>query len=285
MHIILPPSKTYKPGPMQCIYCLKYKGESDKLHREHIVPRKLGGTWILHNASCEDCAAIINKQIETPMLTGFLKSPRTHLKMPTSNPVTTLPIGRWEKAADKQVPKQITGLRFDEIPLADHPFTLFLPTFTPPSLLWGAAQSKEFICIGIQTYFDGRRTPPGAANEHTGPFHVFSPDILLRFIAKIAHGAAVAELGLDAFSPVLPDIILGKNPYISHVIGNSLIRRRIARQPGFQHTITLTLRLGYIVAVIFILNFPHPYVAVVGRARDDLTSLHTSALISSAIIA
>ena len=47
-------------------------------------------------------------------------------------------------------------------------------------------------------------------------------------IAKIAHGAAVAELGFDAFVPLLPDAILGKDRYVSHLVGGSFARARIS---------------------------------------------------------
>jgi len=39
-------------------------------------------------------------------------------------------------------------------------------------------------------------------------------------LAKIAHAYAVAELGLDSFTPFLSDIILNKSPmYIGHYVG------------------------------------------------------------------
>ena len=42
----------------------------------------------------------------------------------------------------------------------------------------------------------------------------------LRMLAKIAHGYAIAELGLTRFSPALPDLILGRNPLLSsYLIG------------------------------------------------------------------
>jgi HNH endonuclease len=277
MHIILPQSKTYLPGPLRCIYCQEYNGQLDKLSREHVIPRKLGGKLVLHHASCKNCACTINKQIETPILAEFLKQPGTHLKMPTSKPVNTLPIGRWKTPTK-------ADLRFDEVPLEHHPFRLTLPRFAPPGILWDEAPSIRFMLIGFETYFDGRPYPPGTPGEQTGTFFPFKPDIFLRFIAKIAHGAAVSELGLNAFSPLLPDIILGKSPYISHLAGN-VIGRRISHRNNFQHTITMVLRRGYIVAIIRLFNVTHSYVAVVGRARVDLARLHTSALMHSAIFA
>ena len=42
-------------GPIgRCIYC----GATGDLTREHIIPRSIGGTWVLSKASCSDCAAV-----------------------------------------------------------------------------------------------------------------------------------------------------------------------------------------------------------------------------------
>ena len=154
--------------------------------------------------------------------------------------------------------------RFDQIPVGEHSFRILLPAFPPPGILWNKPPSEMFLITKIQAYTDGRPNPPSAPGEQTAEFQKFSPDILLRFIAKIAHGAAVAELGLDAFSPLLPDIILGKNPNISHLVGN-VIRRWL---PGQNlHEIRIVLRLRYIVAIVRLFNVPHPYVAG-RRARE-----------------
>lgn len=47
----------FKPA-LRCIYC----GKRDvKLSREHILPYSLNGGWIMHEASCADCAKITSK--------------------------------------------------------------------------------------------------------------------------------------------------------------------------------------------------------------------------------
>jgi hypothetical protein len=45
-----------------------------------------------------------------------------------------------------------------------------------------------------------------------------------RMLAKIAHSYAVAEMGLDSFTPFLCGIITGIKPYLlSHYIGSQLV--------------------------------------------------------------
>ena len=45
---------------------------------------------------------------------------------------------------------------------------------------------------------------------------------LLRFIAKMAHGYAVATKGYDAFEWLTPGVILGTDPNISHLVGGEI---------------------------------------------------------------
>src|SRR4051794_18019482 len=88
----------------------------------------------------------------------------------------------------------------------EHPFRMIFPVFRPPGILWNDAPKHTFDLIGMSAYTDGKPNPRGGRG--VAEFQKFSPDIFCRFIAKIGHGAAVAELGLDAFTPFLPDVIL-----------------------------------------------------------------------------
>ena len=47
------------------------------------------------------------------------------------------------------------------------------------------------------------------------------PHKFARMLAKIAHGVAVAFKGLDAFEPLLPDLILGNTDLAPYLIGGS----------------------------------------------------------------
>ncbi|MBP6077135.1 MAG: hypothetical protein KA520_12490 [Nitrosomonas sp.] len=52
--------------PLKCIYC----GNTDeKLTKEHIVPRGLGGTCTIPSASCKKCQKITS-QLEHSILRG-----------------------------------------------------------------------------------------------------------------------------------------------------------------------------------------------------------------------
>jgi hypothetical protein len=118
--------------------------------------------------------------------------------------------------------------------------------------------------------------PPG---ERAGIFEPFSPNVTFRSIAKIAHGAAVAELGVDAFEPFLPDIIMGRSPYISRFIGCSPIKGR--RQPNL-HEIVLSTRRGFVVAQVqlFAKFGLRPFLAVVGQPKEALLKWHRSSALT-----
>jgi hypothetical protein len=62
----------------KCIYC----GSVDNLSNEHIVPRGLGGPWVLKKASCAKCAAITS-EIELDIVKYFFSLVRVKLDLPT----------------------------------------------------------------------------------------------------------------------------------------------------------------------------------------------------------
>lgn len=282
MDIVLPQEKTYFRSKLACIYCGEKVVSQRILTREHIIPNKIEGRLILRHASCSDCARIINSEIETLVLALSLKAPRTHLGMKTSNPVESLPIGRWESGTHWPPNMKAVNFRFEELTLEEHPFTVVLPLFAPPGILWDRVKTDTFSVTGMAFHWKGPQSSPSAAGTRTAECTMFSPDKTLRFIAKIAHSAAIAVLGDDTFTPLLPDIILGTDKYISYLIGSSISKRSLSQN---LHEIRFYLRRRYIVAEIrlFSRHIRIPYLAVVGRAPESIAALHTSALIRSAM--
>jgi hypothetical protein len=62
----------------KCIYC----GSTTNLSDEHVVPRGLGGEWVLKKASCQKCAGIISR-FETDIIKDFFSLLRIKLDLPT----------------------------------------------------------------------------------------------------------------------------------------------------------------------------------------------------------
>jgi hypothetical protein len=168
--------------------------------------------------------------------------------------------GGWPKQMEK------AGFAWQEVSPADRPTVVILPGFAPPGILSERPLTDLFQLTRLVAYIDDAArkpaTPPGT---EAAVFQPFRPDILCRVLAKIAHGAAVAELGLGGFQPFLPDLILGRSTYLSHFVGSPLYRRpRLPAVPRYE--ISLTLRQGYVVAVVRLfadLGLP-PYEVIVG---------------------
>jgi hypothetical protein len=95
-----------------------------------------------------------------------------------------------------------------------------------------------------------------------------------RMLAKTAHAATVALIGRESFIPLLPEVIVGGSPFVSHLIGSPIgdtklmlgvqdIRRSNLHEVGVGRE--QDLLIAY-VALFARLGF-HPYQVVVGRAR------------------
>lgn len=272
MKIVLPPEKTYLPGARKCIYCWPSKDVTTKLGREHIIPDTLGGRLILHKAACSECEARINREIEIPTLKRMWIQARTHLGLKSSEPKQSLPIGTWTAETSEWPNIEEVNFAFEEIDLGRHPLRIVAPRFQPPGILWGRAPTEKFQIIGISAYAP-TPDPPMPDGKRSAVFQPFSPDIICRSIAKIAHGAAVAELGFNKFEPMLPPIILGEDKNISHLIGSTTAK---GRKRDTLHEIVLDLSGEYVIAKVqlFARYQIQPFLAVVGRARQELMQWH-----------
>jgi hypothetical protein len=199
-------AQTFEPVN-QCIYCGGLVG----LTREHILPIGLGGGLILPRASCPACQAI-TKEIETKCQRGHLLPYRREFGLV-----------RHPHELPKLIPIQIDG----HVRLVDPekvPSFLILPKLLDfPGIVTGgvpgASMRYQFRLIGNQAEM---RKLAGALGGHiTGTTNV-DTDAFLRMLAKIAHGFAVSQLGLNGFDPELPPFILGQSPDLApYLLGNS----------------------------------------------------------------
>lgn len=183
----------------KCIYCgatTFEPGSSDRLAEEHFIAEGLGSRFVLAEASCKACADL-TKAFETNVLRGALHAPRRRLNIR----------GKKRQRNEPKYPIRIvnpdgtetTEWRF----LDEHPTVLFLPSLDAPGLLTGRPQDQGgrfnlwAILLG-----DLRRE----ARSFSSP--VIDTVALCQLIAKIAHGFAVWQFGLDGFTPLLLDLIL-----------------------------------------------------------------------------
>jgi hypothetical protein len=230
----------------------------------------------LHQASCRTCATKINSEIESPALRFMWLDARTHLGLPTSSAPTHLKVGVWD-SSEPGLPKNMdhVNFQFRRVTVDDHPFRLMQAQLDPPGIFSNLQPSENFQLCGMEVHVGGGSEPDPGDGKKTGYFQPFSPDIVCRMVAKIAHGAAVAELGLAGFDPFLPDLIMGRSKFLSHYVGSS---HRRGRKSQNLHEISLELDRGFVVAnvgLFSIFGF-RSYQAVVGTPSEDLAKWYMS---------
>ena len=245
------------PAIRRCIYCLR---DGVPLGREHVIPEGLGGTLILLKACCRDCEDAI-REYEQPCIRQTFESPRTYLRVKS-------------KAKHKARKRRLlvgTGAAPTTVwTVADFdgfPFTLSLPKFDPPPLLSGIIKNDDtFIIEKIGTWgAPGAFEKMAALGNRVAVFTPESIEHLFSLIAKIGHGFAVAEFGLDGFRPLATNMIRG----IPDELSNSLVGLSEEQPPSTSalHELAIRMTDEYVTVLIQLfapLGIP-TFQVVVGR--------------------
>lgn len=216
-------TKVY-PAVGRCIYCGTDKG---KLTKEHIVPFGLGGNWILPQASCRTCAKVTSS-VEQFCLRPMLGPLRIRLKLPTRHPRD-----RPDKLPLEFI--RIDGRREKRIvPAHEVPMTCIGYRLPAPGLLRGLPPYDTFEGKLVVRLINGeiRKLSPEGQRVKLGTINTLD---LSRMLAKIAHSYAVANLGLRAFRPLLPDLILGRSTTASYLVGGDVSIPTPETEPVLHH--------------------------------------------------
>jgi hypothetical protein len=210
-------------GPIgHCIYCGGDGGGA--LTREHVNPRGLGGGLILRAAVCKPCQETIHA-VETTCMQKTLLPYRRFIGLvnhPNNLPATLPLLLDWELKGPTRVA------------LDKHPDVVVLPGLRElPGILIGHSPTQkiefEYKIFGALTIVEDLRRK-FQQQTHVGiNLDGYS---WVRMLAKIAHGYAVAQPGFDGFSPLLPDLILGRKPTLaSHLVGKCPVPPPIPEKP------------------------------------------------------
>jgi hypothetical protein len=206
----------------RCIYC---PSTTKRLTDEHIVSEGLGGNRVLLRASCSTCQkkidAVENACLHKTMLRDIRYRRGIGERNKEDRPTD---LEAWVKvrgdASETVLPPGLSpaGWEIRRRPYSQHPTPLVLPILKPPGILRGVPQrdcNETDAVLGMWHYvapFDTANDPPLTAIL-TEVW--FSNPLFLRMIAKIAHGAAVWEFGLENIVPFLPPLILGDDPSLA----------------------------------------------------------------------
>lgn len=198
----------------ECIYC----GERDALlYTEHGIPYGLNGDWTLRRASCAACAKITS---------GFEREAMRRLWPDVRNVLSMQSRRRDKRASSIKAVLQRDGVRETvEVSRTKFPTYMLTPLFPPPAVFWtDVPVSGVFANLAVKhlcgpTFAEASKEYPGV--EFFGVSTSFSAVEFARMLAKIGFCAAVASVGIGAFtnSPIRK-IILGSDPCIGHWVGS-----------------------------------------------------------------
>lgn len=200
----------------RCVYC---RSEHD-LRDEHIVPLCLGGEWILPKSSCNSCEKITSA-FEGKCASTLYPGLRLRYNLPTRRPKKRPKfIGIEYTSGDSNQIVQVPALGV-QTGFTSYAFKEVGCLNNPPTINAGW---EDAILIGIPL-------PNHIGDSINIPNESFRITVQGNFQlaailhAKIAHVAAVAQLGMDSFTQWLPDFILGKNVDLPLVVGSSTLDR------------------------------------------------------------
>jgi hypothetical protein len=196
----------------------------ERLTKEHIFPAGLGGGLVLPRASCTSCQTevqIFETICMRKTLLPYRKASgliRHANDLPAAVPLTL--------DLELEGPKQVA--------LDRHPNVVVLPGLRDlPGILRGRPPEPmvqfDYKIFGQLDIVDETKR---RLQERQVVGIYLDGYAWLQMLAKIAHGYAIAELGLNRFSPALPDLILGRNPRLSsYLIGKCPVPPSIPDKP------------------------------------------------------
>lgn len=193
-----------------CIYC----NSRDDLSDEHIIPFGLlpkWGDWALPDASCGACRAI-TKKFEGSVQQATLGPLREKLGLKTRRP----PKKKYRRTVHRVDGRtEERELSADELPAVCIGFG-----WPAPGLLRGDLPNDSLAGKILFRYPEGdlaRHSPADTTAVQLGRAY---PLDFARMLAKIAHVCAVAEHGHKSFTPLLPNLILGRDTNLaSYLVG------------------------------------------------------------------
>ncbi len=270
-----PKAKTYDPSPC-CIYCGTTDPEAPR-SLEHIIPYALDGDLEYPDAVCPKCQKP-TWWVEDTLLRGdegMFTAARIHLGVRTRNPKerpSSLQMGVTDPFVGGPPNMEEVNFRWRRENISNHPGAIVLPILPPPGI-YSNRMDPDLLVVPAENFQHRLLNdfPPSIFGERhmaLTPIHV---EAFPRLMAKMAHGLAVAELGFDAFEPLLPDYILRRRHDYARILGTAHAQIKPSDQLV---TMALYRERGFFVARIQLFpqfNYFKPYTVVIGQPKDTDT--------------
>lgn len=268
----------FYPPVGRCIYCgaTTLPAGVERFGDEHIIPLALGGNLILQEAACRKCEKIINEEVESPVLLKEWVFLRIKRNFPT-------------RGKSKKRPTHVTLNSRDggtlDILIQDYSAPVPAYKFIPPRILSGAPRTdnNKHWTMDILSDHDSEVQMRSKYPQWDGIHSLVpQPFRFARLLAKIAYCRAVAEYGIDGFTPLALDVILGRSDDYFLTVGGSLeVEPAI---PGGDHVLNLSLlfrspRLAHLIIDVRLFSqiVSPAYRVVVGEINLD-NPVHTRVL-------
>lgn len=257
------------PSVGKCIYCgtEELPEGLNRFGDEHIVPFAFGGNLILPESSCRECERVINREIESPILSQEWGDFRAARNFPT----------RRRKSRTKYKKLRRKNGSFFKMQISDYSAPTPLYLFSEARIFEGIPAGMDEQRWTLKFLSDGDEEM--ACREKYPDWdgkHIFKtrPYEFARLIAKIGYAYASAELGLGTFEPSVTDIILGRDDDYFYWVGGTWEIPPPATSGG-SHTFELhfLVRKFDILVIVNIRLFSQTetpiYHAVIGRILFD----------------
>ncbi len=170
---------------------------------------------ILPKASCPTCATITG-EVERFCLKLMYGPLRNRLNLPTRHKdkrLSNLPLELKKLDGNKE---------FRIIPSENFPIIALGYNFPAPGLLQNIEPNGAYEGTLIVRYIESELQEFMKPEGQRVKLGSFSVQVFCQMLAKIAHSYAIANLGENAFHPLLPDLILGKSLTPQFLVGGDV---------------------------------------------------------------
>lgn len=255
---------TYIASKGVCIYCRRI---GLRLTDEHIFPYSMGGSHVIRNASCDDCARLTSR-FELDVARELWGDARVSFNFPS----------RRKKKRKKHFlhPDRYNPGKSLSIPMDEYPAPMVFYQMQKAGILQGLPEavdlSPQWILISvcdqekIDNFIEKYGQPPIAKFRHV-------PDSFARLLAKIAYGQILCSLDPEDFRPICLPYILGQKSNPSYVVGGRASSSELKPGIGYElksHCIKFPGRLLIMSEIQFLSNCHTPsYHVLVGDVQGS----------------
>ncbi len=230
----------------ECIYC----GSKTNLTREHIVPYGLGGQWIIHGGSCQECAKITSA-FEEDVLRNHLAEYRATLGLPTYRKKNR------PKRFDFQLLRDGQSVKVS-LPVGECPSLIIMPHFKVPAYIdnYDYQRGLRVVAWSLNGPSNTREKLKGMGANGFSVKQNIVPVSFARMLAKIAFGMTILMFGAHALKEifVLP-CILGQSQDVGRWVGCSEEPDRVPHVEDFLHKIEINTNNSLVSARIRLFAF------------------------------